>query len=58
MSNLVALCVSPPFETPGWKPLSIGISNGETMELSATNRFYAGTYVGILIVGILIVDKL
>lgn len=42
MSETMAICVSPMFETPGWKSLRIGIGTGETMELSGRTRFYAG----------------
>lgn len=42
VSNTTAICVSPRFETPGWKSLILGIRRGQTMEYSARSRFYAG----------------
>lgn len=42
VSNLVAICVSPEFDTPGWKPLRVGLRNGQMVEHSAPSQFYAG----------------
>lgn len=51
MSSILAVCVSPGFDTPGWKPLTVGVGNEETMDFSASSQFYAGKlHVGDCIV--------
>lgn len=46
VNNSTAICVSPRFDTSGWKSLRIGINNSQdlTMEYSGHSRFYAGTF--------------
>lgn len=41
VSNDLAICVSPPFDTPGWKPLTVRVNTDGSMDLSETGRFYA-----------------
>lgn len=44
MSNTTAVCVSPMFETLGWKTLRVGIGMGQMIEYTGRSRFYAGIY--------------
>ena len=42
VNNRTAVCVSPRFDTLGWKTLMVGIRNNQTTQYSGRSRFYAG----------------
>ena len=49
VSEVLALCVSPSFETGGWKELTVVVwtseGGGSSVRYSGQSRFYAGMYV-------------
>ena len=43
VSNSTAICISPRFDTPGWKTLYVEIRSGQLLT-TGRSRFYAGKH--------------